>query len=170
MSRYDKGSFPIVDDHDIDEAYRNRKPKHNVGQQFHQLPMFMSAREIRGGWQPLVGDVQSVQDHIGWRREKPDEVWDRKYQESENPRLVHDEPTGVWSREDRPLRDEILERGVEKPVHLQVPDGDDTKPQVLGGHHRIAVMNEHKPDELMPVLFHDGIFSAQSKTSGYGYS
>jgi hypothetical protein len=131
-------------------------------QQFKQLPMFMSARDIKANYDPLPGDREVVGD--GWtgaRDETNDEVWERKAEEAENDGLY----------------DDIVNRGaVTHPVHLSAMDaggkansrarlGHDNE-QVLGGHHRIAVMGEEAPDDLIPVLHHRNIFEAQGHPQG----
>lgn len=73
--------------------------------------------------------------------------------------------TGV---EDAPtLAESIRQNGVEKPLHLEAPkwgakyEGTKGKPQILGGHHRYAVMKKEKPGDLMPVTFHENLYDAQ---------
>jgi CBS domain containing-hemolysin-like protein len=36
------------------------------------------------------------------------------------------------------------------------------KPEVVGGHHRLAVMQFDRPDDLIPVLHHRDIFEAKT--------
>jgi hypothetical protein len=59
--------------------------------------------------------------------------------------------------------------GVQSPVHLGSQFGSQGKPQVVGGHHRIAAQNDIDQDALMPVLHHESIRAARS-TPGYKYS
>ena len=102
--------------------------------QFSQLPMFMSAREIKSQYDPWHGDFED--DY-----ETSDELWDRKYQEA----TLGKEPT---------LDKQVLREGVKRPVALEVVDPwwhGDKKPEIMGGHHRIEIMARHKPDALMPV-------------------
>ena len=40
------------------------------------------------------------------------------------------------------------------------------KPQIVGGHHRLSVMNKIAPDSYMPVVYADNIWEAQGK-QGY---
>lgn len=102
--------------------------------QFSQLPMFMSAREIKSQYDPWHGDFED--DY-----ETSDELWDRKYQEA----TLGKEPT---------LDKQVLREGVKRPVALEVVDpwwNGNKKPEIMGGHHRIEVMSRHRPDALMPV-------------------
>lgn len=106
--------------------------------QFRQLPMFMSAREIRSQYSPWPGDRFEVQTRQGLRDETDAEMWNRKRRQASQGSL------------DR----KILSEGVRNPVYLESPDPKeplDRGPYLLGGHHRIAVMSEHKPDALVPV-------------------
>jgi hypothetical protein len=131
-----------------------------------QMKMFMSAREIRSSHKPLQGDFEEVDDWMdgmsadeddATRMETEDELWNRKTEEAEDSGLYED----------------IEERGVQKPVHLSAYTADDRHYQgggherILGGHHRIAVMGETRPDDLMPVLHHRNLFDAQGVDSGH---
>lgn len=66
------------------------------------------------------------------------------------------------------LADSIRQHGVEKPITLEAPkwsaqyDGSQGKPQILGGHHRYAVMREERPNDLMPVTFRNDFWEAKS--------
>lgn len=113
--------------------------------QFQQLPMFMSAREIRSRYAPWPFDRYEVETPIasrtplGIRDETDPEFWARKR---------HEASLGVIPTLDQ----QILKDGVHTPVSLESPGKSVPRdPYVLGGHHRIAVMSEHKPDALMPV-------------------
>lgn len=149
-----------------------------VSQQFHQLPMFMSAREIREGWQALDGDRlggalrrkrfsltsgESTGSHGS--PETDDQLYARKLAEA------HDPSRG-------PGTQSLVEHlravgGVSEPIHLLDPTskrrGALGRPEVLGGHHRIAAMSEIDPDALMPVLFHSGPREAK-RGGGYPYT
>lgn len=65
------------------------------------------------------------------------------------------------------LADSVREHGVEKPLHLEAPkwgaqyDGTMGKPQIFGGHHRYAVMREDRPNDLIPVAFHESFWGAR---------
>jgi len=133
-----------------------------AGQQFRQLPMFMSAREIRDEFQALDGDREDViTDDDEWT-ESDDELFDRKYEEANDWKLSHGTS---WSDKDGlTLADSILKHGVENPISLQIDRdrrGDHWKPEILGGHHRVAVMHKHRPDDLMPVEHFEHTTQAQ---------
>jgi hypothetical protein len=141
-----------------------------------QLKMFMSAKEILSQYQPLdadrldLGSGQTTKDPGSWelnptartpsqhtrrttggsklykRRgrskavETDEQLWERKSEEA-------------W---DRGLAQSIIDKGVKKPVSLGTRIGESEKPQIVGGHHRIAVMAEEAPNELMPVIHYEG--------------
>lgn len=107
----------------------------HVGAQFKQLPMFMSAREIKSQYDPWHGDFEIHEDGS---EETPRELWDRKYLESM----------------DYGHHMTIPKEGVRNPVALEVTHpwwNGSKKPEIMGGHHRIEVMSRHRPDALMPV-------------------
>jgi hypothetical protein len=118
-----------------------------AGQQFRQLPMFMTAREITSQYQALDGDRRGNWETAG-SIEDDDRLFDRKYREAETDKWWGSDGTRTN------LKDNILDEGVKNPVSLQVnmqKTGSRGKPEILGGHHRVAVMNDHKPDTFMPV-------------------
>lgn len=119
-------------------------------QQFQQLPMFMSAHEIKATHAPhdRLHVPTSMKEH---RPETDNEVWDRKVEEA-------------WvapGRGDRSLRQVIHDNDgrQSRPMSLN-PTAK--PPTVIGGHHRIAVMDEEFPDTLMPVVHHTDIKAAKA--------
>jgi hypothetical protein len=136
--------------------------------------MFMSAREIRSQYQALDGDrleswnLDEPKSTTGY--ENDDELFSRKYMEAEG-----DDDHSPGDR--RTLRDAIVQDGVKNPISLQVPPekkpsrfelpnpgtGSHGKPQILGGHHRVAVMDQDRPNDLMPVMhFEDSLQARES--------
>ena len=63
----------------------------------------------------------------------------------------------------RSLADKLLDQGVKAPISLGTggPSGMMGKPQIVGGHHRVAAMGERSPDTLMPVLHFTNIHEAR---------
>jgi hypothetical protein len=59
--------------------------------------------------------------------------------------------------------------GVESPVRLGTELGSQGKPQVIGGHHRIAAMSDIDPDQPMPVVHDVNIWHAR-QSSAYPYT
>lgn len=95
---------------------------------------FMSAREITGSYQP-------------WHRESfgdesTEEMWSRKLDEAHSMGNA-DEEGQNW----RSLHTQIAEEGVKVPVVLGSRTG-----KIHSGHHRIAVMNDVRPDDPIPVV------------------
>lgn len=121
------------------------------GPQFHQLPIFMTPREIRQQYRALDGDREEVVDdwdaEVEERRpETDDELFDRKLDES------LDAPANPRDEFSETLFESVKRDGVKNPVSLQFKDlAVLGKPQILGGHHRLAVAHEYRPDEFVPV-------------------
>jgi len=128
-----------------------------------QMPMFMSAHEILQSHHPLAGDRRSREDALdeqggsestqtpyGWDEEQEHEsdqqLWDRKYEEAHSQGLAeHISEHGVQS---------AIQLGTTRQSH---PDNPNImKPEIVGGHHRVAVMAEEHKHNLMPVLFYSG--------------
>lgn len=113
---------------------------HNV--QYEQLRMFMPASEVYNNY-PTVDNERP--DRVS--REENEETMEWKLDEAqyETPQLES-------------LYDNVTRRGVERPVRLyQGYRGTQDRPSwakgVLGnGGHRTAVMNDSRPDDLIPVL------------------
>lgn len=272
-----------------------KRVKPTGGQQFEQLKMFMTPREIEAGWQPLDGDrhdteyevtgssdtrageatrrsvktndepnVYKGRDSQGYKYQRPsfdepsyasreetdDELWDRKYDEAHVPReeyrqevnwsigsgkfkdskgntqsqggrytakstgnyetrepavdemgravkttggrrlyensygdLTHNpkRPTSqreeTWVEHDphpdsdpnSSLANYIHENGIHSPIRLGRQVGSQGKPQIVGGHHRMAVARQHYPDTLIPVLHDTDIHAAKADTT-YKYT
>jgi hypothetical protein len=142
-----------------------------------QFKMFMSAREITKTHEPLPGDRNQVWDsryggtgNGGWRFEKDHELWDRKTDESYYDR------EGAGSS----LIDHIESHGM--PGHISLtPSYHSTstpearhntgRPTILGGHHRVAAMQElGRGDELVPVVHFKNMGESRSGIGGFRYS
>lgn len=59
------------------------------------------------------------------------------------------------------LYESVRDQGVQMPVHLSTQFGDMGKPEIVGGHHRIAAALSARPDDYIPVLHHRDIHEAQ---------
>ena len=120
-----------------------------------QLPMFMTGREIQQHFRPLEGDREEIynREKNDTRKETDTELWTRKLDESRNNSFnPRENKFGFTSA--RSLSESIKEHGVQNPVSLQLFTKPGTS-QVLGGHHRIAVMAAEHPNKLMPVEFYE---------------
>lgn len=63
--------------------------------------------------------------------------------------------------------DSVRQSGVQNPVHLGMQFGSQGKPQVVGGHHRIASAMETRPNDLIPVLHSPNIRAARNSPYKY---
>jgi hypothetical protein len=64
--------------------------------------------------------------------------------------------------DDETLGDSIVASGVKSPVRLGETLGQHDMPEVVGGHHRLAVAQFHAPDKLVPVLHYTSLGAAKS--------
>jgi hypothetical protein len=153
------------------------------GSQFGTLPMFMSAREITRNYNAFDGDREEREHPTTghYYLESTESMWNRKYDESFDERTANGY-SGTFDPEDldyngesstrnrqrvetdfndrESLGESIIRDGVHKPVFLETRKDN---PQIVGGHHRVAVMSVHKPNELMPVTHEESISSAQKR-------
>lgn len=79
-----------------------------------------------------------------------------------------------WRAEqDDSLYDSIAREGVRSPVRLGESHkhwgGQTPKPQIVGGHHRLAAATDIDEDALIPVLHHEDIAEARSGRTQMGY-
>jgi hypothetical protein len=172
-----------------------------------QLPMFMTAKEVRAKvalWGPDRANVNdrgetqwdhyakkvakarkdgepiptfgSIADTYGPSHlETDEEMLKRKYQESSRRSGTERTRDSKYT-----LVNEIKKNGpVEAPLHLSPAqfqlsgprrDGDapevyEGKGNLVGGHHRLSVMLRHRPDELMPVMWHGSM--GEARQSGH---
>lgn len=70
------------------------------------------------------------------------------------------------------LYDSIASEGVHGPIRLGQEIGSMGKPQIVGGHHRLASATDAAPNRFVPVLHDQSIWSARDEASkgGYPYS
>ena len=134
--------------------------------QFQQLPMFMTAREIRDQYQGHDGSRRRFAGLSGGeiqmfkgRHETEDEMFRRKVSEAEER----------WDHGGDYLAAHVRKHGVTHAISLQDDPtivGSLGKPQILGGHHRVAVMHADRPDELMPVAHFRDVSEAMQALKG----
>jgi hypothetical protein len=117
---------------------------------FRGEPSHMTANEIVAKYQP--SDL-GHRDYLPWEEYQGDHIeetvpehWERKYQESTEPGFWGD-GTFAGLKKQPPLVDLIKKNGYDqsKPVELH------RNGYISHGHHRIAVMLKHAPNELIPV-------------------
>jgi hypothetical protein len=128
-----------------------------LGQQFEQLPMFVSARDIHDNYIPMDrgGSINGM--------------YGRKLDEAANANYMT-RHGGTGS-----LVDSIKAGGVKTPVHVYHSEGDSTAYGVHGkalfdGHHRVAVAYDQNPDQLVPVVHDDNStakYRARAEVNAY---
>lgn len=119
-----------------------------AGTQFQQLPMFMTAGEIKDTVRP--GDAEGY--------DSESDMWSAKTDEShvEGSSVDHSAPnrSGALS-----LADSVAREGVREPVGIF---HEDDGPMLGDGHHRVATAYAQGPGRYVPVEHHE------SMRSGYG--
>jgi hypothetical protein len=129
-----------------------------------QLAMYKTPKEIITDYNPLRGDI-----HGG---ETPKDTWRRKAEEgrtglSGNSRV--NSFYGVTEDDPDTLENSIKREGVQNPVTLQSKDLKyGYRPEVFGGHHRIATANKINPNMLIPVEYADTFTDASTNQRRQG--
>lgn len=112
-----------------------------------QLALYKTPKEIMGDYDPLKGDIRPGEStRMTWRRKAEE----GRIGLSGNSRIE------AFSEESPDtLENSIRQEGVQNPVTLQAKDfyNSFSKPQIFGGHHRIATANKINPDMLIPVEY-----------------
>lgn len=93
-----------------------------------------------------------------------------KYQPSDHDRLHPDESDEeLWKRKKafagvKGLEKDIKKNGISVPISLGYEYGSQDKPQIWGGHHRLAVARDIDPNMKVPVwLGMDDAIDAQGR-------
>jgi len=127
---------PVHPRSELPEPQRSR----NLSQsQFH--PLHMTAQGIMDTHQGLAGDRLMVGESGAKRPETHEEFWSRKTQEHEDTGYAH-----VIRRQGYDMTRPISLRDPRKPGHIETE-----RPEILGGHHRLAQMVVEQPNRLLPV-------------------
>lgn len=101
-----------------------------------QLPMFMTAPEIKARYKPM--------DYTPSRHSNYDDMWKEKSQEA-NTGLEGDSRIVSPGRNgDKTLVESIKKNGIVRPVLL-------SERSIFNGHHRIQAAHEIDPKMLIPV-------------------
>jgi len=125
------------------------------------------------GWTGLLGsrhpsDPPEPRKRVANGSESDADLYERKYDEASQ------KPGKYGSSHGAGLLDKIAEHGYDTKSPISLADGSESggrgsgargdygKFQVLGGHHRIAVMSTGHPKELLSVQWHNNQSSAQS--------
>jgi hypothetical protein len=129
-----------------------------------QLAMYKTPKEIITDYNPLRGDM-----HGG---ETPKDTWDRKAEEGRKGLSGNSRVNSFYGvKEDDPdtLENSIRREGVQNPVTIQPKDLTfGYRPEVFGGHHRIATANKINPNMLIPVEYADSYSDASTNQRRQG--
>ena len=94
-----------------------------------------------------------------------DTAWDRHFaRENAHEEKRHEQRMAQEdAHTNETLYDSIAREGVKAPIHLGRQVGSMGKPQIVGGHHRLAVATDVDSDKLIPVMHHETIYDAQAR-------
>jgi hypothetical protein len=145
------------------------------------MPMFMTGPEIKTHFAPFEGDKKvidlpdnekaTVYDN-GFREENDQELWDRKLSEAKmTGRQRYGEmafhmgavPRGISPKSS--MESVAKTKGIPGFVSLET-QAEKGKPQILGGHHRIALAAAQFKDHIFPVKYYKNVEQAQ-RDPGY---
>lgn len=114
--------------------------------------------EVHGKW------ASPRYDRPGGGETRASGTWRSKWAtDTDTPRKTQTyEPFDPAGEGGASIMESVLKEGVKAPVSLSTTQfGSQGLPQIVGGHHRLAVMGREKPDTLLPVSHHEDIHSAQ---------
>lgn len=114
--------------------------------------MHMTAQGIMDTYQGLSSDRDLLGEEPGPRRpETHQEFWERKAQENEASGIAH------------MIRNEGYD--MRKPISLRAPGAqghiETERPEILGGHHRLATMVKEQPNKMLPVRMFNSVQQAK---------
>jgi hypothetical protein len=139
-----------------------RLPKTPKRKPVEQLAMYKTPAEVMSEYDPLKGDVRVGESHRM--------TWNRKAEEGRTGLSGNSRMDAFSVDSPDTLANSIKREGVQNPVTLQVKDLSifETRPQVFGGHHRIATAAKINPDMLVPVTYADSFSGASTNTRKQG--
>jgi hypothetical protein len=167
------------------ESQEKRQNSFNLGHDLAKghMPMFMTGGELKEHYAPNEGDRNPKPNNV-FESENDSELWSRKLSEAKQTgierygkdRFARDSG-GAWRSLAGP---ELARKGIRPESSIEsvskakgAPQGavsvetktmgTDRKPQILGGHHRIALAAEQFKNHLFPVKHHDSLEQAQSE-------
>lgn len=116
----------------------------------------MTGRDGEIGWYRSTGRVPGAKGGPTINTRRREETWvDHELISESSPHNT--------------MVDSIIGEGIKSPIRLGLKTGSEGKPQLAGGHHRMAVARVHAPDKLAPVLYHKDIFEARSSNTTHSY-
>lgn len=126
-----------------------------------QLAMYKTPKEIITDYNPLRGDI-----HGG---ETPKDTWERKAEEGRKGLSGNSRNEAFSIDSPDTLENSIRREGVQNPVTLQPKDLTfGYRPEVFGGHHRIATASKIDPNMLIPVEYADTFTQASTNRRKQG--
>ena len=148
-------------------------------------PMFMSSQEILSTYQSLDAD-RDFRRLASTLEEEEEIFFTKKINEAEErwpngrPKYADDEDYQYWPKDEYPspkelraMRDadslpslysDIKKNGIQNPISLQESlrrTGNMGRPEILGGHHRLAIIRTIDPTQPIPVAFFEDIYYAR---------
>ena len=156
-----------------------KRPPKDVGKAIKAgyQPMFMTGPEIKENFAPLEGDKKIInlpenekanKYDIGDREETDAELWDRKRKEAGQTgeqrfgemAFALGRPQQYGIGRTTTLAGIAAAKGIPGHIAVQTASGTD-KPQILGGHHRVALSVDQFKDHIFPVKYHNDLQEAQ---------
>lgn len=126
-----------------------------------QLAMYKTPKEIITDYNPLRGDIRGG--------ETPKDTWRRKAEEGRKGLSGNSRNEAFSVDSPDTLENSIRREGVQNPVTLQPKDLTfGWRPEVFGGHHRIATASKIDPNMLIPVEYADTFTQASTNRRKQG--
>lgn len=138
-----------------------RLPRTSKRAPVEQLAMYKTPKEILSEYNPLRGDIRGG--------ETPKDTWKRKADEGRKGLSGNSRNEAFSVDSPDTLENSIRREGVQNPVTIQPKDLTfGYRPEVFGGHHRIATANKINPDMLIPVEYADRFDDASTNRRRQG--
>jgi hypothetical protein len=126
-----------------------------------QLAMYKTPKEIITDYNPLRGDIRGG--------ETPKDTWERKAEEGRKGLSGNSRNEAFSEGHPDTLANSIRREGVQNPVTIQPKDLTfGYRPEVFGGHHRIATASKINPNMLIPVEYADSFSDASTNQRRQG--
>lgn len=142
-----------------------------------QLKLLMTPQEIKSGYQPLDADREQRQGPIarggeptsrprrtdmGYNDAIPNAAegspgFQRRMKDFRRESVAHTWARKAQEANESGLTESIHEHGTVYPVTLGDVPGLEGKPQITGGHHRIAAADQIGGEQYLQVIHHHGL-------------
>jgi hypothetical protein len=139
-----------------------RLPKTPKRPPVEQLAMYKTPTEVMDEYDPLKGDKRAG--------ETTRMTWERKAEEGRKGFAGNSRMEAFSEESPDTLANSIKREGVQNPVTLQTKDLSifETRPQVFGGHHRVATASKIDPNMLIPVTYAESFSGASTNARRQG--